>query len=682
MRIRALLVIGAWLVLVVLAAPWVIGLNDVKSNREIDFLPETAQSTAVKNIEEQLPGGTENVFLVVYVRQGGLTPEDRAVAERQRATLVEKYGPAMPILASDDGAALQYTLSVPADRGNPADYIADLRAQLADRPDGASVQVTGPGALSADFRNAFAGVDVQLLVATTLVVMVILLLTYRSPVLWLVPLLAVGASYAVSLGVVYALVKIFDITVNDQNASILLVLVFGVGTDYALLLVARYREELHRETDVAAAMMTALRRAAPAIAASAATVVFALLCLLAADMNNMAAMGPVAAAGITCTLAAMLTFFPALLILLGRRVFWPWIPRAGTERVTGSTVWHRVGDLVARHRVAATVGALVVLGALAAGLFGRTDALDPADRFVDTPESVTAQSLVAQHFPQHAGVPMTIATPSETRDRVLDAVRSDRGVAMVAPGRSGAEFSEIIAVPADPPGSAGERATIQRLRASLPTVAEGAVVGGPSAATLDSEAASRRDERVVIPLVLAVVTLILGLLLRSILAPIALVLTVVASFGSAIGASVWIFEHLFGFRGLEPAFLLMTFLFLVALGVDYNIFLMTRAREEARRFGTRPGVLRSLAVTGGVITSAGVALAATFAVLTTTPLVGLVQVGFAVAFGVLLDTLLVRTVLVPALTLLAGDWTWWPSRLPAPTAGSADEVPETTPAKA
>lgn len=662
MRIRALLIIGMWLVLVALAAPWMIGLNEVKSNREIDFLPETAQSTAVKNIEARLPGGTENVFLVLYLRPDGLTPQDRAVAERQRTTLADRYGPATPILASDDRAALLYTLSVPASLGQPATYIGELRAQLADPPPGARIQVTGPGALTADFRNAFEGIDIQLLIATTLVVMAVLLFTYRSPVLWLIPLIAVGVSYALSLGVVYALVRIFGITVNDQNAAILLVLVFGVGTDYALLLVARYREELHGEADVAAAMRTALRRATPAIVASAATVVLALMCLLAADMSNMAAMGPVAGAGIVCTLAAMLTFFPALLVLLGRKVFWPWIPRADTERVTGSPFWRRVGELVARHRIASVAGSLVVLGVLALGLVGRTDALDPAARFVDTPESVSAQALVAQYFPQQAGVPLTIATRNDGRDRVLGAVRSDPGIAFVTAGRSDSEFSEIIAVPKDSPGSAGELATIQRLRTALPALAGDTVVGGPSAATLDTEAASRRDERVVIPLVLAVVTIILGLLLRSVVAPIMLVLTVVASFGSAIGASVWIFEHLFGFQGLEPAFLLMTFLFLVALGVDYNVFLMTRAREEAKRHGTEPGMLRSLAVTGGVITSAGVALAATFAVLTTTPLVGLVQVGFAVAFGVLLDTLVVRTVLVPALTLLAGDRTWWPAR--------------------
>ncbi|WP_433663485.1 MMPL family transporter [Nocardia sp. CA-128927] len=334
--------------------------------------------------------------------------------------------------------------------------------------------------------------------------------------------------------------------------------------------------------------------------------------------------------------------------------------------------WERLGAGISRRPAVAAAAATGVLAVLTLGLLGDTDSLAQTDRFITTPESVAGQQLIAEHFPERGGLALTVLARSEFRAEVLRAVRADPGIGFAEEGRVGPEYAEISAIPVDAPDSAAEYATIERLRGTLPGVGPGTLIGGASAANLDVDHAAERDHWMVLPLVLVAVTAILGLLLRSIVAPLGLVLTVVLSFGSALGASVFVFEHVFGFHGLDSSLITMTFLFLVALGVDYNIFLMSRAREEASRYGTRDGMLRSLSVTGGVITSAGVVLAATFAVLMTLPLVAMVQVGFTVAFGVLLDTLLVRSVLVPALTLLAGDRVWWPSK---PARPERDSVP-------
>ncbi|MEV0761006.1 MMPL family transporter [Nocardia sp. NPDC050435] len=669
MKARAALLLGLWVAVLAALLPFAARLDDVKSDKETDYLPAAAHSTLAAELEATLPGGTSNVFLVVYERDGGVTAADRTAAAAHYAALRAEYGsatgPEQP-LSSNDGRALMFPVLVDQSHGETAEYIEQFRARVAEHPAGLTVQVTGPGALSADFEGAFEGIDEQLLIVTALVVTVILLLTYRSPLLWLVPLLAVAGANIAAMAAVYGLAKVFDVTVNDQGAAVLTILVFGVGTDYALLIVARYREELHHRAEVAGAMLAALRSAVPAIAASAATVSLGLLCLLAADMNNMAGLGPVGAAGIVCTLLVMVTLFPALLVLCGRRIFWPRIPHAQNAVGTGTTLWDRVGSSIARRPVAAALASVAVLALLGLGLLGNTEPLSRADQFVTTPESVTGARTLAAHFPERAGTPLLIMTPNSARAAVLRAAEADPGIGAAEAGRTGPEYSEITAIPRASADSPAEYATIERLRAALPALAPGTVVGGPSASNLDIADASQRDRWVVIPLVLLVVTIVLGLLLRAIAAPIGLVLTVVLSFGSALGASVFLFEHLFGFAGLDAGLILLAFLFLVALGVDYNIFLVSRAREEAQRHGTRAGMLRSLAVTGGVITSAGVVLAATFAVLVTLPLVALAQIGFVVAFGVLLDTLLVRSILVPALALIAGDRVWWPARLPEP----------------
>jgi RND superfamily putative drug exporter len=416
-------------------------------------------------------------------------------------------------------------------------------------------------------------------------------------------------------------------------------------------------------------MVHALRGAAPAIVASAATVVAGLLCLLVADLNSTSGLGPIGAAGILCALVAMLTLFPAVLVVLGRRIFWPAIPRFSTAVQENPGLWGRLGTAISRRRWVATLSSLGILGVLCIGLTGNTGALREQDQFLSPPESVTGFTVLRQHFPELGGQPMTIYTRPAYQEQVLDVVKRTPGVAQAVPGQTVQGWADISVFPTDAPDTAAEYDTIKRVRTAVHAVnGAQAIVGGPSAENLDTEVTTSRDEKVVIPLVLVVVLIVLGLLLRAIVAPLVLMATVIVSFAAAFGGSVFIFDTILGFEGVDYSVPLLAFLFLVALGVDYNIFLASRAREETVRLGTGEGMLKALSATGGVITSAGLVLAATFAVLVSLPLVMLVEVGFLVAFGVLLDALLVRSVLVPALTLLIGRRIWWPSRLSRPAA--------------
>ncbi|GIG92085.1 MMPL family transporter [Plantactinospora endophytica] len=671
-------VIGLWVAALVAMMPFAMELESVQSDRPVDYLPASAGSTRVAELEDRLPGGDNDDYIVVYHRPGGLTEADRAAVERQRSTLVQRFGDPASVpgqdgpdeegdegtTASRDGTALMFLLPVSTDRGEPEDLVVEIRAVVADRPAGLDAKVTGPPAVDADLDEVFDGIDATLLIATIAVVTILLVLTYRSPVLWLVPLAAVGCAAILSMAAVYLLVKAFGITVSTQSASILTVLVFGAGTDYALLLVARYREELRHVDDVRLAMRNALRGVGPAVVASAATVMAGLLCLLAADLNSTRGLGPVGAAGIACALLAMLTLFPALLVVLGRRVFWPAVPRTGTADSGRPGLWARLGGFIARRRTWSMLGSLAVLGVLALGLTGPTNSLREQDQFVNTPESVAGFAVLATHYPELGGQPITVLSRPAQRDQVLAVVAGTRGITQAVPGRAGADWAEITAFPADAPDTPAESATIERLRTAVGQVAGAeALVGGPSAENLDQAATSERDRAVVIPLVLAVVLVILGILLRAIVAPVILVGTVVLSFAAALGASVFVFDRIFGFEGIDHSVPLLGFLFLIALGVDYNIFLMNRAREETAAHGTRAGTLRALTTTGGVITSAGLVLAATFAVLATLPLVLMIELGFLVALGVLLDTFLVRSVLVPAVALVTGRRIWWPGGL-------------------
>ncbi|WP_205473632.1 MMPL family transporter [Nocardioides sp. SYSU D00038] len=663
-------VVAVWVGLVVGGFALAGKLDSVTRDGQVDYLPASAQSTRVLQAEADLPGGENGLLVVVYERPGGLQPGDREAALRGHAELAERFGTdadAPPeIVDSADGTALMYAL--PLDReavAEEAGATADARRLLADTPDGLDVHVTGPTALGADMDEVFDAVDSRLLLATALVVAVLLILTYRSPLLWLVPLAAVGVAAVTSMGVVYALTQALDFTITSMSSALLIVLVFGAGTDYALLLVSRYREELHHHERPIDAMLAALRGAGPAILASAATVVAGLLCLLAADLNSISSLGPVGAAGIGAALLVMLTLFPALLVVLGRRVFWPFVPRFGAEVRAAGSRWARLGDLVARRRVVGWLVPLVLLGGLALGTVGVNSALPQLDQFArSAPESVTGAKLIEARFPEQGGQPLTVMSRPDHSREVLAAVEDTDGVVRAEIGRTGEDWVEISAIPVDPPESAGETATIKDLRENVREVAgEDALVGGPSAEKLDEAKTNRSDRNLVMPLILLVVLAILGLLLRSIVAPLVLVATVVVSYFGALGVCNLVFDHVLGFAGLESSVPLIGFLFLVALGVDYNIFLMTRVREEAVRHGTVDGTKRGLATTGGVITSAGVVLAATFAVLASLPLVMLVEIGILVAVGVLIDTLLVRSIVVPALTMSLGPRIWWPSKL-------------------
>jgi RND superfamily putative drug exporter len=646
-------------------------LDSVTRDNQADYLPASAQSTKVILAEAGLPNGGDGLLVVVYERADGIRPGDRAAAARDYTELAVRFGTrpvgAPEVTESSHGTALVFALSLNsrwATDEAEASTVADARELVSDLPDGLDAYVTGPSAIGADMDEVFDTVDARLMLATTVVVALLLILTYRSPLLWLVPLVSVGVAAIMSMGAVYALTQVFDFTITSMSSALMIVLVFGAGTDYALLLVSRYREELHRHERPSDAMLAALRGAGPAIAASAGTVAAGLLCLLAADLNSTSGLGPVGAAGIGASLLVMLTLFPALLVVLGRRVFWPFVPRLGAEARGSGSRWARLGELVDRRRVVSWAVPMVVLGALSLGLVGANGSLPQLDQFArSTPDSVVGARLIDERFPGQGGQPVTVMSRPAMSADVLAAVQSTPGVASATVGQAGDDWVEISAIPVDSPESAGETATIKRLRDDLKELAgDAAIVGGPSAELLDTDETNTSDRNRVMPLILLVVLVILGLLLRAVVAPLVLVATVVVSFFGSLGLCNLLFDHVLGFAGWESSVLLIGFLFLVALGVDYNIFLMSRVREEAVRHGTVEGTKRGLAVTGGVITSAGLVLAATFAVLASLPLVMLIQIGILVAVGVLIDTLLVRSIVVPALTMSLGRRIWWPSK--------------------
>jgi RND superfamily putative drug exporter len=663
------LMLVVWLILIVVLGSFAGKLQGVEKNDAAAWLPAAAESTQVVKLEEQFRKSDTSLAVVVYERSTGVTAADTAQAQADAARFAQlpgAAGPAQGPFPSRDGKALE-TL-VPVTGKKVIDFTDPARDVVKRGPPGLTSHVTGPVGGAADSIKVFQSLDGFLLMAAGIVVIVLLLLIYRSPVLWVVPVVTVVGSLSIAMGLVYLLAAHAGLTVNGQSAGILPVLVFGVGTDYALLLIARYREELHRHQDKHEAMAFALHRAGPAILASAATVAIGLLCLMAADLNSTAGLGPVSAVGVVCALAAMTTLMPALLVTLPRGVFWPEVPRFDTAYANPDAydkehgVWARVATLVsARPRLIWTVTA----AALIAMTFGLTslhaDGLSSAGQFVSKPDSVAGETVVARHFPAGSGAPAVIIGAASSAGPLHDAITGTPGVAEVSAPVTAAgnvQYEAVLKVPAD---SKAAQNTIDRLRTAVHPLH--AKVGGQTASTLDIERAASHDNKLIIPIVLAVVFLILVLLLRSIVAPLLMMATVVLSFAASLGVSGLVFDKVLGFEGTDAGFPLLAFIFLVALGVDYNIFLMTRVREESHALGTRRGVLRGLTVTGGVITSAGLVLAATFAALTTLPLVGMVEMGFVVAFGVLLDTVVVRSLLLPALAFDLGRRIWAPGRL-------------------
>jgi RND superfamily putative drug exporter len=665
-------ILAFWVVVVVLAGPLAGKVTGAEKNDASSWLPAKAESTKVLDFQSKFQ--SPNVFpaVVVYDAPSGLTRAGRAKAVADARAFADVAGVAPgkvagPFFARDGHAAETIVQVNLGKKGwNGAGAAADsLRSIAQGNADGMTVHITGPLGSAADSAEAFKGIDSTLLYATLLVVIVLLLITYRSPILWLLPVISAGIALTTAEALIYILAAHAGLTVNAQSAGILYVLVFGAGTDYALLLIARYREELRRHEDRHEAMAEALRRAGPAILASGTTVVLSLLTLLVAELNSTKGLGPVLAIGIVVALAAMMTLLPALLVICGRWVFWPVKPHYGSAEPTTSGVWARVGRSIARRPRVVWVTTALVLGAMAFGALGlKASGLTNAESFRGRPDSVVGQSVLARHFPAGAGQPVVVIGKAPNAARLLAAVRATPGITGVTPPVARAGEAYLQGTLTSAPDSQAAYATIDRVRSAVHTIpGADALVGGNTAINLDVERAAAHDRQVIIPLILGVVFVVLALLLRAIVAPVMLIATVVLSFAAALGVSALFFDHVFNFGGADTSFPLFVFVFLVALGIDYNIFLMTRVREEAKRRGTRAGAVSGLAATGGVITSAGLVLAGTFAALGTLPVTFLAELGFAVAFGVLLDTLVVRSVLVTALNLDIGRWLWWPSDL-------------------
>ncbi len=688
-------VLVAWLLIAAIAGSYAGKLEDAEKNEPSSFLPGNAESVAALNALKRFRSGETVAAVIVYRRPSGLTAADRTAIARDRIALNANPPVATaplppPILSRDGTAALLVAPIAPHGKSRVLTRAVDALRAVAERaPPGLAVKVTGPAGFSADAVAVFRQINGTLLLATAALVFVLLILIYRSPIFWAIPLFTVLFAEATARAIGYGLAEA-GVTVNGQTAGVLPVLVFGAGTDYALLLVARYREELRRHEDKHEAMRIALRRAGPAIVASGLTVIAALLCLTVAEVNATSGLGPVSAVGIAVAMAAMLTLLPAALVTFGRRAFWPFVPRyggAGTDATHGT--WRRLGERIAVRPRRVWIGAALVLGLLCVGLTQFSTNLTSGNQYRNEVESVQGQRLVDASFPAGANAPTTVVVPDAARaPAVLAALRRDPGVAqaqVVERGRAGIGGVRLSVVLSAPPYSERAFALVPALRRSAKAAGgDGVLVGGPTAEERDLRVAAARDNRVIVPLVLLVVFLILAALLRAVVLPLLLMGTVVLSYAAALGISGFFFAHVFGFPGADPSLALFAFIFLVALGVDYNIFLMTRVREETQRHGTHSGTIRGLAVTGGVITSAGIVLAGTFSTLAVLPLVSLTEIGFAIAVGVLLDTFVVRSILVPALVLDVGQRVWWPSALarrrePAAATGSAGSAPAPRP---
>ena len=674
--------IGAWILLVAGLVPFAGKFEAAQKNEPSSFLPGDAESVEVLEAAQTFPSGDATIATIVFHDPSGLNAAERQSIETTMDGLTGEAVPgatrATPPRYSRDGNAAVAALPIVA-QGDVDVLVAAIdaiRSTLEARlPPTVETKVTGPAGFSADASAAFEGINSTLLFATVALVFVLLILIYRSPIFWVLPLFAVLLAEGAVRGLGYGLTQA-GVVINGQTGGILLVLVFGAGTDYALLLTARYREELLRREDKHEAMHVALVRAGPAMLASAGTVVAALLCLTLASVNSTAGLGPVGAMGVSIAAAAMLTLLPGLLLVGGRRAFWPYVPKVGSGAVSERrrNVWERLGTWIEGRCRTVWIVAALALGALALGALTLDDNLTTANSFRGSVESVEGQQLVAQSFPAGASAPtVVLVRDREQLASALAAARSAEGVATVGRpelGSAGARFE--VTLTSDP---FGEKAygLIPGLRAELRAAAgQSVLVGGPTAEEADLREAIERDTKLLVPLVLLVVLTILILLLRSLVAPLMLIASVVLSFLAALGGSLLLFELFADFPGEDPSYPLFAFIFLVALGIDYNIFLMARVHEEALELPTRAAMLKGLAVTGGVITSAGIVLAGTFAVLGVLPLVALTQIGVTVAFGVLLDTFVVRSVLVPAVTIDVGERVWWPSALARRRAGRAE----------
>ncbi|MEU5066501.1 MMPL family transporter [Streptomyces virginiae] len=676
--------------------PYAGKLREVATNDQAAFLPRSAESTKVLEARKAFEGAQSVPAIVVWTADGTrVTAGQQEAAARAVGGLAGRpgvTGPPSPAVVSADGLAVQAVVPLAPDLGEELPAVLDEVRQAAQRVPGTSVGIAGPAATQADLSDAFAGIDGLLVGVALGAVLLILLLVYRSVLLPLVIIISAVFALGLACAVVYALADRGAVRVDGQVQGILSILVIGASTDYALLVAARFREELAVRGDRADAALAAVRRSAGAVTASAATVALGLLALLASDLTNNRALGPVGAIGIVCAVLSSLTFLPAVLVLLGRTAYWPAVPGPADATGEGHGVWRRIAALIDRspRRVwVSTSVLLVVLAGFSPALSSKGVPLD--EIFVNDAPSVGAQQTLARHFPGGSGNPAVVIADAGRAAEVRAAAERTEGVAAVVPvtaggGRPGGPGAPLVVdgrvrwdvtLEASADSDAAKR-TVQRLRERVHAVpGADALVGGYTAQQFDTQQTSARDRTVIVPIVLGIILLILVALLRSVLVPVLLVATVALNFLATLGVSALVFGHLLGFSGTDASVPLYGFVFLVALGVDYNIFLMSRVREETVRSGTREGVLRGLVTTGGVITSAGVVLAATFAALMVIPLAFLVQIAFIVAFGVLLDTLVVRSLLVPALIIDIGPRAWWPSALSRQGGGTG---PRTEPA--
>ena len=702
---------GLWIAIVTIMAWLAIGgfsgqafskISNVQENDNSAFLPDTAESTAASKVIVKFSDQSADLLPTLLVFVGDVNPNsekflsinqfaqtlgDKVLPESGKplTTYFAQGAPLQAIPSTDGKAAL---INVQLDANVAAENIGDepalpliidfIREEMKSSVAGVDSHVTGPGGIFADLFDAFGSIDTTLLRTTLIVVAIILILVYRSPILWIIPLFTAGSALGFATMIVYYLAKADIVDLNGQTQGILDVLVLGAATDYALLLISRYREELHHHKSRLESMRIALRGVVEPIVASGSTVIAGLMVLLLSDLSSNRGLGPVGSIGIASAMLAALTLLPALLVVVGRWVFWPRIPKFDDVDEKLSGFWSKVGNLVDRRPKPiwiTTAAVLIVLAGFSTTL--KSDGLSQTEAFTSRTDSVIGLEKLGEHFPSGEGTPVEIVVDQGDLVAATNALKGIDEVASVVPVTipdpvTRQPTSEVrvvdgkvllyatLNVAAD---SKEAKALVPVIRETVKAVNSNILVGGQSAVGYDIDESSKRDNRVIIPTVLFLIAVILGLLLRSVLAAGLLLATVVLSFLATLGVCALVFEHVFGFAGTDASFPLFAFVFLVALGIDYNIFLMTRVREEAQKIGTRAGVIKGLTVTGGVITSAGVVLAATFGVLGILPLVFLAELGFAVAFGVLLDTIVVRSLLVPALVKVIGPKIWWPSKL-------------------
>ncbi|WP_104043604.1 MMPL family transporter [Arthrobacter sp. ZGTC412] len=690
-----------WLALAGIGGPTFGRLEEVSSNDQASFLPASAEATAAQDWQAKFRDSDEVPGVIILESDEALSPARLGEIAGMRADLegLELGSAVIGPIPSEDGKAVQFIAPIDSS-AEIKEAVQELRDTVAEAaPEGLRTFVTGPAGLAADLTAAFAGIDGILLLVALAAVFIILLIVYRSLLLPIVVLLTSVFALCAAILLVFGMAKAGWIQLNGQSQGILSILVIGAATDYALLYVARFREALTHTTNRTAAALNAWKASFEPILASGATVIIALLCLLFSDLNSNKALGPVAAAGILCSLFAALTLLPALMALLGRAAFWPFRPKLvpaderEPELVTGlegqKGLWRATGSLVSRRpRIVWVASVLLLLAGSAGVLQLKANGVPQTDVILSASNAVDGQDALARHFDAGSGSPAVVVADQGKAQEVLDTVKAADGVGesyLLAEGS--VPITGAPGTPSDPDVREGKvlinatlnsaadsleaEEAVKALREEVKAVDPGALVGGVTATALDTNTTAQRDLVIIIPVVLVVILFILMMLLRSVLAPVLLVLSVVLSYAAAMGVSALVFNNILGFPGADATVPLFGFVFLVALGVDYNIFLMSRVREESLKHGTRPGILRGLSVTGGVITSAGVVLAATFAALGVIPIMFLVQLAFIVAFGVLLDTVLVRSLLVPALAYDIGPRIWWPGKLGRPEQDAA-----------